>query len=52
MTIGGHAGSARELPRGVRLSVEIKKMETKEVLPHSGCEEKYRNRRERERTGT
>ena len=44
MTNGGHIGSIRELPRGARLSVEIKKIEIKEVLPHSGCEKKYRNR--------
>ena len=44
MTNGGHVGSIRELPRGARLSVEIWKVETKEILPHSGCEEKYRNR--------
>ena len=44
MTNGGHVGSIRELPRGARLSVEIKKIEIKEVLPHSGCEKKYRNR--------
>ena len=42
MTNGGHIGSIRELPRGVRLSV--KKIETKEIPPHSGCKKKYRNR--------
>ena len=44
MTNGGHIGSTRELPRGARLSVEIKKIAIREILPHSGCEKKYRNR--------
>ena len=44
MTNGGHIGSIRELPRGGRLSIEIKKTEIREILPHSGCEKKYRNR--------
>ena len=43
MTNGGHVGSARELPRGVRLSIEIK-TKIREILPHSGCKKKYRNR--------
>ena len=60
MTNGEHVGSVRELPRGARLSIAIKKTEIREILPHSGCEKKYRNRGrfafrnrcERERTGT
>ena len=33
-------------------TVKIKKIRTKEILPHSGCEEKYRNRQKRKGTGT
>ena len=39
MTNRGYVGSVRELPRGARLSIEIKETKMREVLPHSGCEE-------------
>ena len=41
---GGHVGSTREPPIGARLSIEVKMVTKLDVLPHSGCEKKSRNR--------